>query len=220
MLEDKTEYEKKIDKLILARNRQIARQKEKLASVDYQKKLQAKQKSSQKRAYQKQKARLANPDYIKKQREKKLKSAKKQKARSELIKSTIKSSSKLKKKSIAGRNPTAIEKHLANKIGQIGCICCLNKNWYNTNMQELESEKYISLHHIDGRTKPWAHAKVLPLCAYHHDVPAPSNAPPELTPIHRGNKKQWEEFNGTEEELLKQVYKLIEEEQPWLLEAA
>ena len=26
----------------------------------------------------------------------------------------------------------------------------------------------VSIHHIDGRTKPGAHRKVLPLCAGHH----------------------------------------------------
>ena len=83
-------------------------------------------------------------------------------------------------------------------------------------MAEQESTKFVSLHHVEGRTKEWAHAKVLPLCAHHHDTPAPSHAPDELTPIHRGNKKEWIELNGTEEELLKQVYEMIDEERPWL----
>ena len=247
MSENKSEYEKKITKANAARNRQIERQKEKLASADYQKKLQDKQKASQSRAYEKMQARMANPDYINDQWEKKLKAAEKQKARLQVKESTPeyiskqidkkisqakalqeksfkKSSSKFinkltrstKSKGLAGRNATVIEKRLANKIGDIGCICCLNKSWYTTQMQEQEGTKFISLHHIDGRTKPWAHAKVLPLCAYHHDVPAPSYAPSELTPIHRGNKKEWVEFNGTEEALLKQVYEMIEEDQPWL----
>lgn len=255
MSEDKSEYEKKIAKANAARNRQIERQKEKLASTDYQKKLQDKQKASQSRAYEKMQARLTDPDYINEQWEKKLKAAEKQKARLQVKestpeyiskqidkknsqakilqeksfkkaaekssnKSTNKSARPTKSKGLAGRNATAIEKRLANKIGEIGCICCLNKSWYTTDMQEQESTKFISLHHIDGRTKPWAHAKVLPLCAYHHDVPAPNHAPPELTPIHRGNKKEWVEFNGTEEALLKQVYEMIEEDQPWLLAEA
>lgn len=83
-------------------------------------------------------------------------------------------------------------------------------------MQKQEMTKFVSLHHVDGRTKIWAHAKVLPLCAYHYDTPAPSHAPDELTPIHRVNKKEWVEMNGTEDELLKQVYEIIEEERPWL----
>jgi len=83
-------------------------------------------------------------------------------------------------------------------------------------MAEQESTKFVSLHHVDGRTKEWSHAKVLPLCAHHHDTPAPSHAPEELTPIHRGNKKEWVELNGTEDELLKQVYEMIDEDRPWL----
>ena len=283
MPEDKSEYEKKIAKANAARNRQIERQKEKLASPAYQQKLQDKQQAAQARAYEKAQARLADPDYINEQREKALKAQKKQvekqaekqsekyafkqaesqttqyqvkeatpeysneqydkkiaqakalQARS-LKKSAIKLTEKKKSKStdlkstksaprkpikskgLAGRNPTVIEKRLANKIGEIGCICCLNKNWYTSEMREQESTKFISLHHVDGRTKLWAHAKVLPLCAYHHDVPAPSHAPAELTPIHRGNKKEWIAFNGTEEALLKQVYEMIDEEQPWSLE--
>lgn len=282
MPEDKSEYEKKIAKANAARNRQIERQKEKLASAEYQQKLQDKQQAAQARAYEKNQARMADPDYINEQWEKKLKAQKKQvekqtekqaekyaykQAESQTTQYQVKestpeysneqydkkiaqakalqqralkkSANKLtekkkpqstalkttkpaprkpaKSKGLAGRNATVIEKRLANKIGEIGCICCLNKNWYTSEMQEQESTKFISLHHIDGRTKPWAHAKVLPLCAYHHDVPAPSHAPAELTPIHRGNKKQWIAFNGTEEMLLKQVYEMIGEVPPWLL---
>jgi len=271
MSEDKSEYEKKIAKANAARNRQIERQKEKLASADYQQKLQDKQKAAQARAYEKNQARMADPVYINEQWEKKLKASKrqaekqavkyavkqaesqtaqfqvneaaavysneeydkkisqakalqekslKQATQNPSSKPTNKSTKPIKRKGLAGRNATAIEKRLANKIGEIGCICCLNKNWYTTEMQEQESTKFISLHHIDGRTKPWAHAKVLPLCAYHHDVPAPSHAPLELTPIHRGNKKEWVAFNGTEDALLKQVYEMIEEDQPWLLTKA
>ena len=136
--------------------------------------------------------------------------------KSSSIKSSSIKSKGLKSKGLKGRNPTALEKKLGNKIGDIGCICCLNKKWYTSDMAEQESTKFVSLHHVDGRTKEWAHAKVLPLCAHHHDTPAPSHAPEELTPIHRGNKKEWITFNGTEEELLKQVYDLIEEDRPWL----
>lgn len=31
-----------------------------------------------------------------------------------------------------------------------------------------------------------------------------------------GRTKEWITFNGTEDELLKQVYDMIEEERPWL----
>lgn len=175
------------------------------------------------------KARLDDPTHIKEQQEKQyqtqIKSFEKQRARQQVKEDSpeykvekIKAikSKPVKSKGLKGRNPSALEKILANKIGDIGCICCLNKKWYTSDMAEQESTKFVSLHHVEGRTKEWAHAKVLPLCAYHHDTPAPSHAPEELTPIHRGNKKEWIEFNGTEDELLKQVYDIIEEERPWL----
>lgn len=42
---------------------------------------------------------------------------------------------------------------------EIGCIACLLDGFRNT---------YVSIHHIDGRTKPGCHLLVLPLCAPHH----------------------------------------------------
>tara|TARA_R110002111_G_scaffold84660_3_gene132885 strand:+ start:2562 stop:3350 length:789 start_codon:yes stop_codon:yes gene_type:complete len=132
----------------------------------------------------------------------------------------VKRSKPIKSNGLKGRAPTALEKKLGNKIGDIGCICCLNKKWYTTDMAEQEGIKFVSLHHVEGRTKQWAHAKVLPLCAYHHDTPAPNDAPDELTAIHRGNKKEWVALNGTEGALLKQVYEMIDEERPWLAGAA
>lgn len=246
MSQDNNDYEKKIAQANAARQRQIERQKEKLACPKHQKerlaKQQASQKKTQQRSYERMQERMSDPKYIEEQKQKQYESQYKlaEKQREQLQvkesspqyivrKTTIKPSTKknqlkkdlkqakpIKSKSAKGRNPTAHEKRLGNKIGDIGCICCLNKNWYTSDMQQQETTKFVSLHHVDGRTKEWAHAKVLPLCAYHHDTPAPSHAPDELTPIHRGNKKEWIKLNGTEDELLKQVYEIIEEEIPWL----
>lgn len=252
MSQDNSDYEKKIAKANAARQRQLDKQKEKLASPEYQKaqqeKQQASQLKSQQRAFEKMKARLddptyqeaqqlkqretqikafekqrikeSSPEYIKKQVEKaaasKEKSIKKVLESKSTISIDVNKNKRTKSKGLKGRNPSALEKVLANKIGDIGCICCLNKKWYTSDMAEQENTKFVSLHHIEGRTKEWAHAKVLPLCAHHHDTPAPSHAPEELTPIHRGNKKEWIELNGTEDELLKQVYEMIDEDRPWL----
>ena len=256
MSQDNSDYEKKIAKANAARQRQLEKQKAKLASPEYQKaqqeKQQASQIKSQQRAFKKMKARLDDPIYQEeqqaKQRETQMKTFEKQRARQQIkeaspeyikqqiekvtaakdkavkkalesknvISIDVKKTKAIKSKGLKGRNPSALEKILANKIGDIGCICCLNKKWYTSDMAEQESTKFVSLHHIEGRTKEWAHAKVLPLCAHHHDTPAPSHAPEELTPIHRGNKKEWIELNGTEEELLKQVYEMIDEDRPWL----
>ena len=233
MPQDNSEYEKKIAKANAARQRQFDKQKEKQASPEHQKAQQEKQQASQlkaqQRAFEKKKAQLDDPAYQKEQQEKQyqtqMKIFEKQRERQQVkeaspeykVQKTKAIKSKpIKSKGLKGRNPTALEKILANKIGDIGCICCLNKKWYTSDMAEQESTKFVSLHHVEGRTKEWAHAKVLPLCAHHHDTPAPSHAPEELTPIHRGNKKEWIELNGTEDELLKQVYEIIEEERPWL----
>ena len=238
MSQNKSDYEQKIAKANAARQRQLEKQKEKQASPEYQKAQQEKQQASQlktqQRAFEKKKAQLDDPAYVEaqqlKQRETQMKAFEKQRARQQVkeaspeykvqkikaMKSKPIKVKPIKSKGLKGRNPTALEKILANKIGDIGCICCLNKKWYTSDMAEQESTKFVSLHHVEGRTKEWAHAKVLPLCAHHHDTPAPSYAPDELTPIHRGNKKEWIELNGTEEELLKQVYEMIDEDRPWL----
>ena len=214
-----------------------------------QAKQQASQKKTQQRSYERMQERMADPKYIEEQKQKQYesqyKTAEKQRKQLQvkesspeyIVRKTTKKPSTnkshvnkelkidfkqvkpIKSKGTKGRNPTAYEKRLGNKIGDIGCICCLNKKWYTSDMQEQETTKFVSLHHVDGRTKEWAHAKVLPLCAYHHDTPAPNHAPDELTPIHRGNKKEWIKLNGTEDELLKQVYDIIEEEIPWLKSA-
>ena len=58
-----------------------------------------------------------------------------------------------------GCKPTAAEKRLHNQIAALGCIACRLDGNHNP---------VVSIHHIDGRTKPGAHLKVLPLCAGHH----------------------------------------------------
>lgn len=59
-----------------------------------------------------------------------------------------------------GRNPTAEQKRFHDALCQrIGCVACQMEGNFND---------YVSVHHIDGRTKPDAHWLVLPLCAGHH----------------------------------------------------
>lgn len=42
---------------------------------------------------------------------------------------------------------------------EVGCIACMRDGNFNP---------HVSIHHIDGRTKPGCHMNVLPLCAGHH----------------------------------------------------
>ena len=161
-----------------------------------------KQRASQKKSLQKQRdkqmARLSSPEYQTQQRDK------------VLAKPVV------RRKSLKGRARTAEEKRLEALLACIGCICCKNKGWYTTAMNSEEGQHFISMHHVDGRTKPWSHAKQLPLCQYHHDTAPPQGAPEQLFPLHGTGRKLWEKVNGTENTLLAQVYDMVGEIRPWL----
>jgi hypothetical protein len=60
---------------------------------------------------------------------------------------------------VKGRTPTKEERELWDRIAAYGCVACRKDGWHNP---------VVSIHHIDGRTKPGAHRRVLPLCAGHH----------------------------------------------------
>ena len=56
-------------------------------------------------------------------------------------------------------NPTKAEKQYWDRLANLGCIACRIDGVHNP---------VVSIHHIDGRTKPGCHKLVLPLCAGHH----------------------------------------------------
>lgn len=58
-----------------------------------------------------------------------------------------------------GTTPTKADKQLWDALAGLGCIAC-HKDGRNNPL--------VSIHHIDGRTKPGAHGRVLPLCGQHH----------------------------------------------------
>jgi hypothetical protein len=63
---------------------------------------------------------------------------------------------------LAGRTPTAEEKRHLNRVTALGCIICqIYRN------QHTPAEP----HHLDGKTKPGCHFKILPLCPPHHRLP-------------------------------------------------
>jgi hypothetical protein len=111
----------------------------------------------------------------------------------------LKSTSKLKSRSIKGRAPTVAERERMDKIAEIGCIACFHEGIYNP---------HVSLHHIDGRTKPDAHMLVLPLCAPHHQQ---DDTDPLQRPSVHGRKKTFTARYGTEMELLAECLVLIGE---------
>lgn len=72
-----------------------------------------------------------------------------------------------------GRRPTADEARFMSAIADLGCVACRHDGWSNPD---------VSVHHIDGRTKPGAHLLILPLCAGHHQDGTGTN--PTLIAVH------------------------------------
>ena len=95
-----------------------------------------------------------------------------------------------------GRNPTATEKRLHNQLAALGCIACRLDGNHNP---------VVSIHHIDGRTKPGAHSKVLPLCAGHHQD---GTGMPGLIAVHPW-KARFEAAYGKQLELLDRCLYLL-----------
>lgn len=96
----------------------------------------------------------------------------------------------MKSRGMKGRAPTADEARFMDAMGELPCIACLKDGWVNPD---------ISLHHIDGRTKPGAHFLVLPICAGHHQDGTGPN--PTLIAVHP-YKARFEARYGTQMELL------------------
>ena len=89
-----------------------------------------------------------------------------------------------------GRTPTAEEARWLTAICELGCIVCLifESVWTQP-----------CPHHIEGKVKPGAHFKTLPLCGGHHQVPGPGYETRHV------NKTRFEAAYGTEYELLLEV---------------
>ena len=89
-----------------------------------------------------------------------------------------------------GRNPKADEKRHMDAVRLLGCIACKN--------QGIDTPpEYTCIHHTEGKTKPNAHFKVLPLCDAHHSRY-------HKTGFHY-NPTEWQAIHGTQSELLQQV---------------
>ncbi|EOV7562316.1 Ref family protein, partial [Escherichia coli] len=177
-----------------ARERAIARQREKLADPAW-------------RESQYQKMRNTIDRRIAKQKERP--PASKTRKSAVKIKSRDLTYRKLKNQSIPlskGRTPTAEERRIANALGALPCIACY--------MHGVISEE-VSLHHISGRTAPGCHKKQLPLCRWHHQHAAPAEVRekyPWLVPVHAdgvvGGKKEFTLLNKSEMELLADAYEM------------
>lgn len=90
-----------------------------------------------------------------------------------------------------GKNPSADQKRFHNLLcSHVGCLPC----FIDTGMRN----SYVAIHHVDGRTKPEAHWKVLALCAGHHQD---GTGAPGLIAVHPW-KRRFEDKYGTQMELL------------------
>ena len=98
-----------------------------------------------------------------------------------------------------GKTRTTSEKSLQDRIAQLGCIACLKDGEFNDQ---------VSIHHIDGRTKPEAHTKVLPLCAGHHQD---GTGYAGLIAVHPW-KKRFEQRYGGQYALLDEVMRMINDQ--------
>lgn len=93
-----------------------------------------------------------------------------------------------------GRAPNKSEKQFHDSMAQIGCIACRKDGMFNP---------VVSIHHIDGRTKPGAHKLALPLCYPHHQGDG------KVVPSVHGNKRQFENRYGTQRQLLAECNELL-----------
>lgn len=98
---------------------------------------------------------------------------------------------------LKGRPPTAAEQRFMDLAGAVPCLACMKDGRIN---------HHISLHHIDGRTKPGAHFLVLPLCPSHHQQD--DTDPLQRISLH-GAKKRFVERYGTEAELLAELVAMV-----------
>ena len=97
-----------------------------------------------------------------------------------------------------GKTRTDAEKKFHDQLVNIvGCIACRIDGKQNF---------HCSIHHIDGRTKPGAHMRVLSLCAGHHQD---GTGIPGLIAVHPW-KRQFEHKYGSQYELLAMCMGLIE----------
>lgn len=99
-----------------------------------------------------------------------------------------------------GHPPTADEARFMSAIADLGCIACRKDGWHNPD---------VSVHHIDGRTKPGAHLLVLPLCAGHHQDGTGPN--PTLIAVHP-YKARFEERYGAQRALLAECISMLKTE--------
>lgn len=95
-----------------------------------------------------------------------------------------------------GRTPTADQKRFHDLLcREIGCIACAKEGIFTT---------WVSVHHIEGRTKPLAHWLVLPVCGPHHQ----DAGIPGVPAIHPW-KGRFEAKYGAQRDLLRECIEIL-----------
>ena len=103
---------------------------------------------------------------------------------------------KMKSRGMKGKAPTASQKRFHDLLASVvGCIACRSEGMYTD---------YVSIHHIDGRTKPDAHWLVLPLCGPHHQDAGIDG----VIPVHP-YKTRFEAAYGKQEDLLRESIRIL-----------
>lgn len=103
-----------------------------------------------------------------------------------------------KSRGLKGRAPTVAESSFMDAVASLGCIACA---------KDGKENPLVSLHHIDGRTKPGAHLLVLPLCAGHHQDGTGEDR--TMIAVHP-YKARFEARYGTQQELLCECIERLE----------
>jgi len=96
-----------------------------------------------------------------------------------------------------GRTPTAEQRRFWDMLArEVGCIASRKDGFW---------EPRVSIHHIEGRTKPDAHWLVLPLSAGNHQD---GTGAPDRIAVHPW-KKQFEARYGTQLALLRECIQIL-----------
>lgn len=123
--------------------------------------------------------------------------AKKPMARSRAPKITANRSPRMKSRGMKGTAPTVEQKRFWDLLArEIGCIASRKDGFF---------DPVVTIHHIDGRTKPDAHWLVLPLSAGNHQD---GTGAPGRIAVHP-YKARFEAQYGTQRELLRECIEIL-----------
>lgn len=186
------------------REKQRAKMQLKLADPTWQAEQKAKKRAAADRALKRQREKIASPEFREKCRERQQVQQDKARDKARAKISTRPSPRSPSSRGLKGRSLTAEEKRYQIAIAKLPCAACALHGVHSP---------VIVLHHIDGRTAPDAHKKVLPLCDWHHQHAAPIEIRrqyPWLVPVHAdgitGGKSEFTRLNASEAALLAIVY--------------